>query len=117
MSRVGEIVIALVLVSALTLTLAGCSTSLTYGAQPKIAELAKLQRGVSTPDDVRRTLGDPRGKGAVRLSIGSADLWFYDYGEGDSSGSRVKYLMVFMRGNAYDGYLWFDAETTLRARE
>jgi len=117
MSRAGEIPIVVVLAAALTLTFASCSTSFTYGTQPKVAELAKLQRGVSTPDDVRRTLGDPRGKGAVRLSIGSADLWFYDYGEGDSSGSRVKYLMVFMRENAYDGYLWFDAETTLRARE
>ena len=117
MSRAGEILTALMLAAALTLTLAGCSTSFTYGAQPKIAELAKLQRGVSTADDVRRALGEPRGKGAVRLSIGTADLWFYDYGEADSSRTLIKYLMVFMRENAYDGYLWFDSETKVRERQ
>jgi hypothetical protein len=102
---------------SLVLTLAGCSTSFTFGVQPRIEDLAKLQRGVSTAEDVRRTLGEPRGKGAVRLSIGSAAIWLYDYGEGESGASRIKYLMVFMRQDAYDGYLWFDTESRWKERQ
>jgi len=113
----GAVLVSLVLVATLMLALAGCSTSVAFGAQPRIEDLAKLQRGVSTDEDVRRTLGEPRGNGAARLSIGYASIWLYDYLEMGSGQARIKYLLVFMRQNAYDGYLWLDTEATLEKRE
>jgi hypothetical protein len=115
--RIAGVLASLVLAGTLTPTLAGCSTSLKYGVWPRIEDLAKLQRRVSTPGDVRRILGEPRGQGEARLSIGHATIWFYDYGESASGRTRVKYLMVFLRSGAYDGHLWLDMETNLKERE
>ena len=116
--RIRGVLASLVLAGALTPTLAGCSTSFKFGVWPRIEDLAKLQRGVSTTEDVRRTLGEPRGQGEARLSFGHATIWFYDYGEADWSASRaMKYLMVFLRDGAYDGYLWLDMETRLKEGE
>lgn len=113
----GAVLISFVLAATLMVGLAGCSTSIAFGAQPRLEDLAKLQRGVSTDEDVRRTLGKPRGNGAARLSIGYASIWLYDYLEMESDRARIKYLLVFMRQDAYDGYLWLDTEATLEKRE
>ena len=115
--RIRGVLASLVLAGALTPTLAGCSTSFKYGVWPRIEDLARLQRGVSTPEEVRRVLGEPRGQGEAWFSVGPATIWFYDYGEVTSGGRQLKYLMVFLRDGAYDGHLWFDMETKLKERE
>jgi hypothetical protein len=89
----------------------GCSTSFTFGVRPNADGLAMLERGVSTPEDVRRILGEPRGRGEARLAIGHATIWFYEYGEATSGQSHLKHLMVFLRDGLYDGYLRLDLDT------
>jgi hypothetical protein len=91
--------------------LGGCSTSFTFGTPPKIDQLHQLRRGTSTSSHVRSTLGEPRGKGQAHLAVGRRTIWFYESGQAESRDVRVRWLLVFLDGDAYDGYLWFDADT------
>jgi hypothetical protein len=96
------------LTGVLLISLAGCGPSFTFGTPPKVDQLHQLRRGASTSSDVRSILGEPRGKGETRLPVGHRTLWLYDSGELDGLRTRIRYLIIFLDGETYDGYLWFD---------
>jgi hypothetical protein len=97
--------------------LGGCaSISFDFGTPPKIEHLRQLRRGASSISEVRSLLGSPRGKGAVRIPVGYRTLWLYDSGRFDPNRSRIRYLLVFIDGETYDGYLWFDVDTKYEER-
>ena len=96
--------------------LGGCTISFDFGTPPKIAQLRQLRRGASSISEVRSLLGEPRGKGATRLPVGYRKLWLYDAGRFDPNRSRIRYLVVFLDGDTYDGYFWFDVDTKYEER-
>jgi len=106
------------LTGVLLLSLVGCAPSFTFGTRPKTDQLHQLRRGASTSSDVRSILGEPRGKGETRLPAGHRTLWLYDSGEFDGSSlrTRIRYLIIFLDGETYDGYLWFDIDTKYEER-
>ena len=83
---------------------------------------AKLVRGSSTKADVLLVLGEPQGSGGavVPTARGVHDIWYYEDSGGTaglfSSSLRQNILLIFFRGDKYDGYLWFRnrAEATMR---
>jgi hypothetical protein len=91
---------------------------------------SRLQRGVSTADDVRRLLGEPNGHGELLLSVldGPRQIWYYEDVEltqaapvrmGSSLGQantiqlslRQQILIVFLHGGRYDGVMWSSNST------
>ena len=73
----------------------------------------ELQRGVSTMEDVRRTLGEPQGSGGFLfpIGIGEGPIWFYESIKVDASSGNIDLqqdvVLVFFKGGRFDGYLWF----------
>lgn len=106
------------MVAVLFMSLSGCAPSFTFGTPAKVDQLHQLRRGASSSADIRKVLGEPRGKGEVRLPIGHRTLWLYDSGELDGSQlrTRIRYLILFLEGETYDGYLWFDIDTKYEER-
>jgi hypothetical protein len=96
--------------------LGGC-ISLSYGARPRVDRLDQLTPGQSRAADVLLALGEPRGKGAAHLapSIPPRDVWYYELLKSSSdvmginSTVNLSMLVVFMKGDVYDGYLWFSS--------
>lgn len=91
---------------------------------------SRLQRGISTADDVRRLLGDPNGHGELLLSVldGPRQVWYYEDVEVDQTapvrmgsslgqantiylGLRQQILLVFLHGGRYDGFMWSSNST------
>ena len=72
-----------------------------------------LNRGVSTPADVRAVLGEPQGAGGFLDPAGTEehDLWFYQKLKVDMSWGKLDVqqdmLLVFFRAGRFDGFLWF----------
>ena len=91
------------------LTLVACATSIKFGSPPKVDQLTTLTPGISSVDDIRRTLGEPRGYGMARLTVYPlpANIWVYEYSEAVGNRMNLKFLIVFIRENLYDGHLWF----------
>ncbi len=88
--------IAAVLIIAFSL--AACST-VQVGHDFEIGTFqAKIERGVTTQNQVRAWLGEPIGVGISQdLSGGRLDEWTYYFAEGkltDLSSSKMKYLQV-----------------------
>ncbi len=75
------------------------------GSLPHTERFAELRAGVSTKEDVRSTLGDPRGNGAARFTseLEIREIWLYHY----AIHADVATLLVFFNENRYDGYVWF----------
>jgi hypothetical protein len=79
--------------------------------------LAAFKPGISTKSDVRAALGEPRGEGFIRHNPKEAlrQIWFYEYIQmrakvfGDSE-VGLKIVLVFFKGDRYDGHLWFSAK-------
>jgi hypothetical protein len=93
--------------------LSGC-VSMTYGVPPKTDRLATLIPGQSRSSDVLLAMGEPRGKGAAHLSpqLPLRKVWYYEYVKASGLKSMsvdTKMLLVFMRDDVYDGYLWFSS--------
>ncbi len=72
----------------------------------------KLTRGESKKADVLLVVGEPQGTGGAMIPTDgmAKEVWYYE-------NLRVKFLqlkgrqqvlLVFFRGEVYDGYLWFD---------
>jgi hypothetical protein len=97
----------------LVATLFGCTTTL--GTPPKYAALSGLSRGQSTEDDVRRALGEPVGKGAMRTGKVAElrQVWSYEHAVASSSSTAFGILLVFFRDGHYDGHLWFTSDSLL----
>lgn len=73
-----------------------------------------LVRGVSTRADVLALLGAPDGRGAWvygkdgDLGVATWDLWVYVRIDVSITKAQHKSLLVFLKGNLYDGYFWTD---------
>ena len=98
------------------------------GAFVKTAAIDKeLRRGVSTKTDVQKLLGIPSGTGQLNwmlppgespppLGAGPRNIWFYnditatDMEQSEDGvitmKSRMQILLVFFKGDLFDGYLW-----------
>ncbi|MEW6688769.1 MAG: hypothetical protein AB1452_06710 [Pseudomonadota bacterium] len=97
------------------------------GAFPRTDSIEKqLRRGASTRADVQRLLGVPNGAGrgdmarpagmaTPPMGDGPREIWFYDDVEvtdmkSDESAVTMKLrqqiLLVFFKGDIFDGYLW-----------
>lgn len=97
------------------------------GAFPDAASIEKeLRRGASIKSDVQRLLGVPNGTGraemapyaalrASPLGDGPREIWYYDDIEVTDMKStpgvmtmklRQQILLVFFKGETFDGYLW-----------
>ena len=98
---------------------AGQQVTVTSGPFRNAALIPKeLKRGVSTREDVRRLLGSPNGTGGmIAASFGGVnqDAWYYENIEmtGAQSasdavrlGMRQQIMLVFFKGEKFDGYLW-----------
>jgi len=113
--------------------LSGCgSTRVSTGAFRDTRSIeSRLQRGVSTADDVRRLLGEPNGHGELLLPVldGPRQVWYYEDVEvvqmapvrmGSSLGEantiyvdlRQQILLVFLHEGRYDGVMWSSNSTT-----
>ncbi len=85
--------------------------SVSYGVKPHTERLQQLKPGQTRSSDVLLTLGEPRGKGAahVRPEMPLEEVWFYEFVKSDGSKTDLDMLLVFMKGDIYDGYLWFSS--------
>ncbi|MBU6498157.1 MAG: hypothetical protein KGJ41_02420 [Rhodospirillales bacterium] len=112
------------------LLLAGCAAppTVTSGAFRNVAAIGtSLHRGSSTKTDVRALLGVPNGDGmsAFRnVAGGPREVWYYEDIEmtgAKFSGSimtmamRQQWLLVFFKGDTFDGYLWTTNSAPVRA--
>lgn len=101
--------------------LAGCAPtpSVGTGAFRNAADVStRLQRGVSTKSDVQNLLGVPNGDGSSlfrNVAGGPRQIWYYeDLATTDASSRggvmtialRQQILLVFFKGDVFDGYLW-----------
>ncbi len=98
-----------------SVALAGCSAAFSVGAAKRATQLSQLAVGTSTDAEVVRALGEPRGRGVARLAgvEGARTIWFYDAYSGDSSRVDMNFLIVFLEGSRYDGYLWMSSSQLL----
>lgn len=106
--RIATCALACALAGALV---SGCATTMKYGQPPAVERLQSLQRGASSKTDILSVLGEPRGLGAARFSpaLGYREALFYEYAESDGKRVRLKFLLVFLDHDRYDGYLWFSS--------
>jgi len=120
---------AALLLAMLLLSPGGCtSNTVVIGLMPDVSLLeTRLQLGRSTPDEVRRQLGPPSGKGRTMmpaLDAAPRDYWSYFYNVSHievRSGtrrpttdaldydSRHIFLFVYFENGVYDGYMWFSS--------
>ena len=101
-------------------------TSGPFRAAPSIP--LQLKRGVSTREDVRRLLGTPNGTGGmISASFGNAnqEIWYYENIEMTGSQAakdavqlkmRQQIMLVFFKGEKFDGYLWTTNAGTAEVR-
>ncbi len=96
---------------------AGCAMPvMKAGAPPPVERLAQLKVAVSSAADLRSALGEPQGRGAVRLpETGLQDVWLYEYDETAGFKVRLRMLMVFVNKETarYSGYMWFSSAQLL----
>jgi len=100
------------LAGLLVVTMAGCSLHVVMGRRPDVTLLeTTLKVGESTQADVRRVLGEPVGRSLSAMPIEPQPrvLWTYYYEEGSLKDVRQFFLLVYLAGDRYDGYLWFSS--------
>ena len=71
-----------------------------------------LVRGVSEKSDVVLAFGEPQGTGGAMLPTDrtAKEVWYYENIQAQilSLKGRQQVLLVFFKGDLYDGYFWFD---------
>jgi hypothetical protein len=73
----------------------------------------ELQRGASTKTDVEELLGQPNGTGSLLFPAQeeAQEIWFYERIEVKQPGGSIQMqqdvLLVFFRGDVFDGFMWF----------
>jgi hypothetical protein len=104
--------------------LAGCADELpAYSTKEAFTDTrlleTKLTKGVSSVSDVKRTLGEPSGSGALHLPKMTPhvyDVLFYqDIALTDMKAKegqidvfmRQQILVIYIRDGVYDGFTWF----------
>lgn len=117
---------ALVVAATAVMTISACNSviQIRSGRQvdPALLDTA-LTVGQSTAQEVRSVLGEPEGKGREALPTGQPPrtIWTYSYDasmaalSGSGSDSRRMYVLVFLKDDTYDGYLWFSSLLEHRA--
>lgn len=105
MSSATILAIAVVFVSFLS----GCLPSMKFGYPPRVENLSSLQPGISTTKDVLLSLGEPRGAGKAKFNpdMGPRTIWYYEYVESIGKTATLKFLLIFIDRDIYDGHLWF----------
>jgi hypothetical protein len=122
-----------IIAGALLLVMGGCYRTYTTGPFRDVANLeTRLQKGISSPADVRSVMGEPDGTGKSLFPVDHnlRDIWvYYDLtiGFNPGSGSRrspsgeitgynamamQRILVIFFSDNHFDGFLWFDDTVT-----
>ncbi len=98
--------------------LAGCATTMHFGAMPEVDRLPSLKIAVSSANDVVSALGEPRGRGQARFAPDHPEqqVWFYEYTQSEGKKVKLKMLLVFMEKDVYAGYMWFSSGQLLEAR-
>ncbi len=98
-----------------SLLVAACGTIKIVAGEAVKPDLIEQQLvvGKSSPDDVRRVLGEPKSFGRDLLPAASRPrtVWSYHYEESQASLSSVEsayriFLLVFMADDRFDGYFW-----------
>jgi hypothetical protein len=115
--------------SALSLAAtAACAPSASVGHMPSVAPLTgDLVLGVSTRDDVRRSLGDPSGEGGYLFIVDyqPREAWLYHEIKLTDAKAvrdtvvmnmRHQVLLVFFKGDRYDGYMWYSNAGSAEAK-
>ena len=106
--------------------LSACMPTIKIGVPPKVDRLHSLKVGKSTRSDVLMTLGEPRGRGAARFSNSASlkhgvasyhDLWFYEYLESVGAKVQLKFLLVFIDQDRYNGHFWFSSSELKEVEE
>jgi hypothetical protein len=94
--------------------LSGCLPSVKFGYPPRVENLASLQPGVSTTENILLSLGEPRGSGKVKFTpdMEPRSIWYYEYVESSGKKASLKFLLVFVDKDIYDGHLWFASSYT-----
>jgi hypothetical protein len=127
-------------VGALTGCIALSAALLSAGAHSQMAPIgtgafrnvaaieAQLKRGASTRGDVQRVLGVPNGSGAAAFPVlgeGQREIWYYEDIEVTdakneqgtiSMNMRQQILLIFLKGEVFDGYLWTTNSGVAEAR-
>jgi len=91
------------------LLLSGCLPTMKFGYPPRVENLSSLQPGVSTTKDILLSLGEPRGAGKAKFNpdMGPKTIWYYEYVESSGKTATLKFLLIFIDRDIYDGHLWF----------
>jgi hypothetical protein len=110
--------LAVLVAASVMVAITACSSTIQIRAgrsvDPALLDSALIV-GKSTVEDVRRVMGDPDGKGREVLPTGQPPrtIWSYFYdasmGGGGHIDSRRMFVQVYLRGETYDGYLWFSS--------
>ncbi len=96
---------------------AGCGSppTITIGYRAQTQNLDRLISEKSTAADVSAALGEPRGHGAARYTKDQPlrKVWYYECIQMKGLQVGINILLVFFRGDRYEGYLWFSAKELL----
>ncbi len=97
--------------------LAGCAVETVKSqAFSRIDRLeTEFKRGVSTKADVLTVLGEPDGSGGAIFPTASygSDVWYYEAYRSSLSGLNQKILLVYFKGEEFDGFMWFSNDADL----
>ena len=111
--------LSILLFFLLATNISGCVPKIKYGSAPRVSQLGRLEAGVSVKADILLALGEPRGYGKLRLSpkIDKRDIWFYEYAESKNQTIHIKYLIIFLFNEHYDGHLWISSFSLLEVED
>lgn len=110
--RLSRLQIVLLLVATLATACVHVQTSKTQAFKDLHRIDTDLVRGVSTRADVLALLGAPDGRGVWVYGTdsdpggGARDIWVYMHSHFVVATKEQKRLLVFLKGNLYDGYFW-----------
>lgn len=78
----------------------------------------EFKQGVSTKADVLTVLGEPDGSGGAIFPTASygSDVWYYEASRSSLSGINQNILLVYFRGEVFDGFMWFSNDANLSMR-
>ena len=97
--------------------LAGCAVQTVKSqAVSRVDRLeTEFKRGVSTKADVLTVLGEPDGSGGAMFPTASraSDVWYYEAYRSSLSGLNQKILLVYFKGEEFDGFMWFSNDADL----
>ena len=112
----------------LTVAASKSNKSVTTGPFRETSALeASWTSGLTTPDEVKRLVGEPNGNGSLVGAFNDTpyELWFYDDLEtigskGTGGGvlllqTRQQFLMVFFSNGLYQGHMWFSNDSQATA--